>query len=251
VPNDARMFDYALGGKDNYYVDREASETVRDALPTSLAAVHENRKFMRRAVRHLLATGIRQFLDIGCGLPGRGNVHDLAHAVDPSATVVYVDNDPVIVNHYQALLSSSGVATALLADVRRPCDVLAAPATTRLIDFDRPVGVVMTALLHYLGDEEDPASLVKTYVSAVAPGSHLVLSHYHPDALSTEEQATATELATTFGITMIGRSAEMIEALFGDLVLLEPGLVQPPLWRPDRPHRRPTGWLLAGVGRKP
>jgi SAM-dependent methyltransferase len=250
VPNDARMFDYALGGKDNYFVDREASETERDALPTSLAAVHENRKFVRRAVRHLLAAGIRQFLDIGCGLPGRGNVHDLAHAVDPSATVVYVDNDPVIVNHYQALLSSSGVATALLADVRRPCDVLAAPATTKLIDFDRPVGVVMTALLHYLGDEEDPASLVKAFVSAVPPGSHLVLSHYHPDALSAEDQAIAAELATTFGITMIGRSAEAIEALFGDLELIEPGLVQPPLWHPDRPHREPTGWLLAGVGRK-
>jgi O-methyltransferase involved in polyketide biosynthesis len=244
------MFDYALGGKDNYLVDREASETVRDALPTSLAAVQENRKFMRRAVRHLLAAGVRQFLDIGCGLPGRGNVHDLAHAVDPSATVVYVDNDPVIVNHYQALLSSSGVATALLADVRRPCDVLTAPSTTKLIDFDRPVGLLMTALLHYLGDEEDPASLVKTFVSAVPAGSHLVLSHYHPDALSAEERATATDLATAFGITMIGRSAEVIEALFGGLVLAEPGLVPPTLWRPDRPQREPTGWLLAGVGRK-
>jgi O-methyltransferase involved in polyketide biosynthesis len=244
------MFDYALGGKDNYLVDREASESVRDALPTSLAAVHENRRFMRRAVRHLLAGGVRQFLDIGCGLPGRGNVHDLAHAVDPSAAVVYVDNDPVIVNHYQALLSSSCVAAALLADVRRPCDVLTAPATTKLIDFDRPVGILMTALLHYLGDEDDPASLVKTFVSAVPAGSHLVLSHYHPDGLSAEERATATELATTFGITMMGRSAEVIEALFGDLELVEPGLVPPTLWRPDRPRREPTGWLLAGVGRK-
>lgn len=250
MPNDARMFDYALGGKDNYFVDREASEIVRDALPTALTAVHENRRFMRRAVRHLLAAGVRQFLDLGCGLPGRGNVHDLAHAVDPSATVVYVDNDPVIVNHYQALLSSSGVATALMADVRRPYDVLTAPATTKLIDFDRPVGLLMTALLHHLGDEDDPASLVKEFVSAVPPGSHLVLSHYHPDAVSAEERATAVEFATAFGITMAGRSAEAIEALFGDLVLVEPGLVRPPLWRPDRPRREPTGWLLAGVGRK-
>jgi O-methyltransferase involved in polyketide biosynthesis len=250
VPNDARMYDYALGGKDNYLVDREASEAVREALPTSLAAVQENRRFMRRAVRHLLAAGVRQFLDIGCGLPGEGNVHDLAHAVDPSATVVYVDNDPVIVNHYQALLSSSEVATALLGDVRRPGEILTAPATTKLIDFDRPVGILMIALLSYLSEEEDPASLVKTIVSAVAPGSYLVLSHYNPDALSAEERATAAELATAFGITLTGRSAEEIEGFFGDLVLVEPGMVQPPLWRPDRPQREPTGWLLVGVGRK-
>jgi len=241
------MFDYALGGKDNYLVDREASEQVREALPTALAAVQENRRFMRRAVRHLLAAGIRQFLDIGCGLPGRGNVHDIAHATDPSAIVVYVDNDPVIVNHYQALLSSSAVATALQADARRPYDVLTA---AKLIDFDRPVGILMTALLHYFSDEEDPAAVVKTFVSAVPAGSHLVLSHYHPDGVSADERATTAEFAESLGITLFGRRHEEIEALFGDLALVEPGLVQPTLWRPDRPQRDPTGWFLAGVGRK-
>lgn len=108
----------------------------------------------------------------------------------------------------------------------------------------------MTALLHYLGDEDDPAALVKTFASAVPAGSHLVLSHYHPEGMSAEDRAAAAELATSFGITMIGRPPEAIEALFGDLVLLEPGLVPPTLWRPDRPQREPTGWLLAGVGRK-
>src|SRR3569833_1456490 len=195
VPNEARMFDYALGGKDNYLVDREASEQVREALPTALAAVQENRRFMRRAVRHLLAAGIRQFLDIGCGLPGRGNVHDIAHATDPSAIVVYVDNDPVIVNHYQALLSSSAVAAALQADARRPYDVLTA---AKLIDFDRPVGILMTAL-----------------------------PHYHPDGVSADERATTAEFAESLGITLFGRRHEEIEALFGDLALVEPGLVQP------------------------
>src|SRR5262249_34382454 len=144
-PKEARMFDYALGGKDNYRADREASEMVRAVLPTTLNAVRENRQFMRRAVRYLLSIGVRQFLDLGCGMPGRGNVHDLAHAADPAATVVYSDMDPVIVNHYQALLSGSETANALLADVRRPREILSSPTVTELIDFGRPVGILMTA----------------------------------------------------------------------------------------------------------
>jgi hypothetical protein len=245
------MFDYAQGGKDNYLVDRQASEQVNAALPTAWAAVRENRQFMRRAVRYLLSIGTRQFLDLGCGMPGRGNVHDLAHAVDPAATVVYVDNEPMVINHYQALLSSSKVAAALLADVRRPDDILASPAVLKLIGFGRPVGIVMTALLHYIDDEEDPAGIVEAFMSAVPPGSHLVLSHYHPEGLSPDERATTAEFAESFGVTMARRRPDEIKALFGDLVLIEPGLVPPPRWRPDRPQREPTGWLLTGVARKP
>jgi hypothetical protein len=245
------MFDYALGGKDNYSVDREASEMVRDALPSALVAVQENRRFMRRAVRYLLSLGIRQFLDLGCGMPGRGNVHELAHAVDPAATVVYVDNEPVVVNHYQALLSSSEVATALLADVRLPDDILSEPVVTDRIDFRRPVGVLMTALLHYLHDEEDPVGVADAFVSAVPSGSHLALSHYNPEGLPPEEQEMATEFADSIGVTMEGRTPKEIEALFAGLDLVDPGLVPPTRWRPDRPQREPTGWLLAGVGRKP
>jgi hypothetical protein len=245
------MFDYALGGKDNYLVDRQKSEEVNAALPTAWAAVRENRQFMRRAVRHLLSLGIRQFLDLGCGMPGRGNVHDLAHVVDPAATVVYVDNEPVVVNHHQALLSSSQVAAAVLADVRRPDDILTGPAVSRLIDFDRPVGIVMTALLHYIDDQEDPAGIVKAFTSAVPAGSHLVLSHYHPEGLSPGERAAAAEFAESLGVTMARRRPDQIAALFGDLVLIEPGLVPPPRWRPDRPLREPSGWLLTGVARKP
>jgi hypothetical protein len=156
------MYDYALGGKDNYAADREASDTIRAVLPTALLAVRENRKFMRRAVRYLLSIGVRQFLDIGCGMPGRGNVHDLAHAVDPAATVAYVDNDPVIVNHYQALLSSSGSAAAFEADLRRPHDILSSSQVTELIDFRRPVGVLMIAVLHYLSDDCGDPKVVPT-----------------------------------------------------------------------------------------
>lgn len=245
------MFDYALGGKDNYQADRAMSEHVKAALPNVLAAVRENRQFTRRAVRYLLSIGIRQFLDLGCGMPGRGNVHDLAHAVDPAATVVYVDNDPVVVNHYQALLSSSKVATAILADARRPGDVLAGRTVSTLIDLDRPVGIVMTALLHYFQDDEDPWGIVAAYASAAAPGSHLVLSHYHPEGLPPEQRALTADFADAIGVTMAPRRPAEIEALFGDLVLVDPGLVQPPYWRPDRPLREPTGWLLTGVGRKP
>jgi hypothetical protein len=244
------MFDYALGGKDNYQVDRDASETVNSALPTVIAAVRENRQFTRRAVRYMLAGGVRQFLDLGCGMPGRGNVHDLAHKVDPSATAVYVDNDPVVINHYQALLSSSSVATALQADIRHPHGILTSPAVTRLVDFRRPVGVMMTALLHYLPDEEEPAAVAGAFMSALPPGSHLVLSHYHPEGLSADERELTTKFAESLGVTMAPRPPKEIEALFGGLDLVPPGLVEPAQWHPDRPQREPTGWLLVGVGRK-
>jgi hypothetical protein len=244
------MYDYALGGKDNYLVDREASAQVRGSLPTALLAVQENRRFMRRAVRHLLSAGVRQFMDVGCGLPGRGNVHDIVYAHDPLAAVVYVDNDPVIVNHYRALLSSSSRAVVILADVRRPDDILGSPPVTELIDFDEPIGVLMCALLHYVDDEDDPAGIVRVFTSAMAPGSHLVLSHYNADGLSVEEQAITAKIAEDMGITMARRPREQIEGMFGELDPLDPGLVPPTLWRPDRPQPEPTGWLLAGVGVK-
>lgn len=245
------MFDYALGGKDNYLVDRKAAEEVKDALPTVLAAVRENRQFTRRAVRYLLSIGIRQFLDLGCGMPGRGNVHDLAHAVDPAATVVYVDNDPVVVSHRQALLSSSDVAAALPADIRDPGGVLADPAVSKLIDPGRPVGIVVTSVLHYIEDADDPAGIMRAFAAPMAAGSHLVLSHYHPDGVSAEDRALTAHFAGSLGFTMIERRPAEIEALFGGLVLVEPGLVPPPRWRPDRPLREPSGWQLAGVARKP
>lgn len=245
------MFDYAMGGKDNYRADRDAAHLIGTALPTALAAVRENRQFMRRAVRHLLSAGVRQFLDLGCGMPGRGNVHELVAAVDPSATVVYVDNEPMVVNHFQALLSSSSVATALLADIRRPGDVLSSPEASRLIDLRRPVGIVLAAVLHYFEDEDDPAGVVKEFVSAVPPGSHVVLTHYHAEGIPAEDRAVTAEFAESLDVTMAERDRAQIEALFGELVLVEPGLVPPPRWRPDRPLRDPTGWLLAGVARKP
>ncbi|GLY85830.1 hypothetical protein Airi02_037590 [Actinoallomurus iriomotensis] len=245
------MYDYAMGGKDNYRADRDAAERIGAALPSALAGVRENRQFMRRAVRHLLSVGVRQFLDLGCGMPGRGNVHDLVAAAEPSATVVYVDNEPMVVNHFQALLSSSSVATALLADIRRPGDILSSPEVGKLIDFRRPVGIVLTAVLHYFEDEDDPAGLVKEFVSGAAPGSHVVLTHYHPEGIPPEDRAVTAEFAASLNVTMAQRSRVEIEALFGDLVLVEPGLVPPPRWRPDRPLRDSTGWLLAGVARKP
>ena len=143
------------------------------------------------------------------------------------------------------------MATALLADIRRPDDILDDTEVSELIDFSRPEGIVMTAVLHYLGDDEDPAGVVKAFMSAIPAGSHLVLSHYHPEGLTAVERTRTAEFAKAMGLTMAERGPDEIAALFGDLVLLEPGLVQPPEWHPDRPQREPTGWLLAGVARKP
>lgn len=250
APNDARMYDYALGGKDNYSADRDASERVLAALPTAINAVRENRQFMRRAVRHMLSLGIRQFLDLGCGLPGRGNVHDLVHKKDPEATVVYIDSDPVPVTHFQALLSSSTTATAIHADIRRPDEILSNPDVTRLIDFSRPVGVLMVAVLHYIFDEDDPAGIVAAFSEPLVPGSHLAICHFTSEGWGPEDLDFLNGLAESAGVPVVLRDRKQITALLGGLDLIEPGLVLPPQWRPDRPARDPSGWLLAGMSRK-
>ncbi|GAA4624290.1 SAM-dependent methyltransferase [Actinoallomurus vinaceus] len=250
APNDARMYDYALGGKDNYSADRHVSEQIRAALPVAINAVRENRKFMRRAVRYMLSLGIRQFLDLGCGLPGRGNVHEIVHGADPEATVVYVDKDPVPVTHFQALLSSSRTATAVQADIRRPNEILSGRDVTSLIDFSRPVGVLMVAVLHYVFDEDDPAGIVTAFSDALSPGSHLAICHFTSEGWGPEDLAFLNGLAESAGVPVALRDRKQIAALLGGLDLIEPGLVLPPHWRPDRPLTDPSGWLLAGMCRK-
>lgn len=244
------MYDYALGGKDNFSADREASELIRAELPAVLSAVRENRRFMRRAVRYLLSAGVRQFLDIGCGIPGRGNVHDLAHAVDPCASVVYVDHDCVAVSHYQALLSSSDTATAFQGDLRQPQEILADAERTGLIDFREPVAVLMVAVLHHVLDEEESAGIMRELIQAVAPGSHLVLSHFTPEELRPSEISLVRELGEMVGRPVAFGGGARIARLLDGLDLVEPGLVPAGEWRPDRPEQLRTGWLLAAVGRK-
>jgi SAM-dependent methyltransferase len=249
TPNDTRMYDYALGGKDNFAADRAAAQKLQEAIPVARLSAGENRRFMRRAVRHLLKQGVRQFLDLGCGLPGRGNVHQLAGTADPEATVVYVDYDPVAVSHYRALLSGSATTAAVQADVRQPGDILTHPDVTRLIDFDRPVGLLMISLLQLIPDDADPAGIVAGFHDALAPGSHLALSHYTGDAQSPETLATFASAVEQMREQVTLRTKAEITELFAGFDLLEPGVVPAPDWRPDRPYETPSGWLLAGVGR--
>ncbi|MEU5879255.1 SAM-dependent methyltransferase [Spirillospora sp. NPDC047279] len=251
VPASARVYDYSLGGKDNYGPDRSAASDALDMYEVAHLLPRENRKFMRRAVRHLLDAGVRQFIDLGCGLPGKGNVHDLAHAADPSATVVYVDNDPVAVVHFQSLLHAVENATAIAADARRPEAILTHPELTALIDLDRPVGILMISMLDWIPDEDDPDAVVAAFRDALAPGGHLVICDFLSDNLSEADRAIHKELTDRYNISLTFRSSERFKGFFTGLDLLDPGLVLAPDWRPDRPYDRPSGWLMAGVARKP
>ena len=247
-PTDARVHDYALGGKDNYAVDRDYVDRLLALVPDIGRLPVENARFTRRAIRHLRDIGVRQFLEIGCGLPRRGNVHEVA---GPEAAVVYVDYDPVAVSHYQAVLCGNGSAGAIHADATKPGRILGHPVVRELIDFGRPVAVLMTYVLHLITADRDPARILREFRAPLASGSHLVLSQITHDLVAAAEAeelyAVCAELREP--VTLRGRAA--FTALFDGFDLLAPGVVPAPDWRPDRPYRTPTGWLLAGVGRKP
>src|SRR5258707_2823988 len=178
-PTPARMYDYFLGGKDNFEVDREAAKKVDAALGRTMThdIVWENRRFLQRATRWLADSGVDQFLDVGTGLPTQGNVHEIAQHVNPDARVVYVDNDPIVLAHGRALLATNQTTTVITADVRSPREILDHPGTRALIDFSRPVALLVIALMHFITDEDDPAGLLATLVDGLAPGSYLALSH--------------------------------------------------------------------------
>jgi hypothetical protein len=246
-PTDARVHDYALGGKDNYAVDRAYGHRLLEALPHIDRAAVENAKFARRAIRYLRSIGVDQFLDIGSGMPRRGNVHDVA---GPESTVVYVDYDPVVVGHYQALLDGDPAVTAVHANVTEPARILGDPAVEAMIDSGRPVGLLMTYLLQLVTDDQDPAGIMRSFREALPPGSHLVLSHGTSEEMSPEQLTSVDEIFEELRERVRLRSAAEIGAFFDGYDLLPPGLVRPPDWRPDRPYRPATDWLLAGVGRK-
>ncbi len=254
-PHPARMYDAYLGGKDNYAADREAVRQVLRAFPEVRAMARANRAFMQRAVRFLAGeAGIRQFIDIGTGIPSAGNVHEVAGQVAPGARVVYVDNDPIVHVHASALLTGSGATAIVLADLRDPGAILAHPKVRELIDFSQPVALLLVAIMHFLAEEEDPAGIVATLWDALSPDSYLALSHgtadFHPPGVA-GEAATTYENATA---PLVLRTLEQVCAFFGGFELMEPGLVQAPLWRPDGKPPRPKDLaklgIYAGVGRK-
>jgi hypothetical protein len=239
TPHPARMYDAYLGGKDNYPADREAVRQVLRAAPEVRDTARANRAFLRRAVRYLAGEAqIGQFIDIGTGIPTAGNVHQVAAEVAPGARVAYVDNDPIVHVHASALLTGSGTTRIVLADLRDPEGILAHPKVGELIDFGRPVGLLLVAILHFITDAENPARIVAALRDALPPGSYLVLSHATGDfRAEAARQAAAVYDRATATITL--RTHAQIAALFDGWDLVEPGLVQLPLWRPDGKPPRP------------
>jgi hypothetical protein len=257
VAHPARAYDYWLVGKDNFPADRAAAEAVLAANPAVRLTVQENRAFLRRVVRFLAAeTGLRQFLDIGTGIPTSPNVHEVAQAVAPAARVVYIDNDPIVQVHARALLAGSGRGrtTVIQADLRAPDAILQHPQVRQVIDFDQPVAVLLVAILHHLTDEEDPAGVVARLRDAVPSGSHVAISHGTWDINPQAAQRAAQRFAQTrTAAPYVARKHAEIERFFDGLELLDPGLVQPPLWRPEGPVTVDLERVsfYAGVGRKP
>ena len=253
-PHPARMYDAYLGGKDNYAADRAAVSQVLRAAPEVRDSARANRAFLQRAVRFLAAeAGIRQFIDIGTGIPTAGNVHQVAAEAAPGTRVVYVDNDPIVHVHANALLTDTGTTRIVLADLREPEVILGHPKVAELIDFSQPVGLLLLAILHFITDAEDPGRILATFRDALPPGSYLALSHgtadFRPQAA---QQAAAVYNQATSAATL--RSHAQIAALFEGWDLVEPGLVQVPLWRPEgrppSPKELAKVWLYGGVARR-
>ena len=250
--NVARIYDYLLGGKDNYDVDRQAAERLLALVPDAAVAAWDNREFLGRTVRFLAEEkGIRQFLDIGTGLPTRTNVHSIAHESAPDARVVYVDYDPVVISHARALLCKTRAVCAVEGDLRAPEDILAKPELRAQINCGQPVAVLLIAILHFIGDADDPWRIVNVLKDAVPRGSYLVISHVTADHVS---PAIAREVRDLYGVTSAAatpRSHADIARFFDGLEIVPPGLVNVASWRPGWMPVNPGRTLfLGGAGRK-
>ena len=237
----------SLGGKDNYAVDREAAERVKEAVPNTREIVWENRLFLQRAVRHLATAGIDQFIDLGTGLPSQGNVHEIARQVTPSARVVYVDNDPIVLAHGRSLLVDSPSTTVITADMREPDAILANPDLRALIDLSRPTAVLLVAVLHFITDSENPAEILKAFRDVLTPGSFLVLSHLTTDGPPPAAVAHTVEVYGGATSPMVFRTRNQIAQFFEGFTLIRPGLVRPWQWHPEPTDTIHTKWLYAGV----
>jgi len=258
VPNPARIYDYLLGGKDNFPADREVAEQVLAIAPVTREVVRDNRAFLRRAVGFLTReAGIRQFIDLGSGLPTQGNVHEIAQAIAPDARVVYVDNDAIVAAHSSALLAGDSTV-AIQADLREPDAILGHPEVGKLIDFDQPVALLLVAVLHFIPDHEDPLGIVARFRDGVAGGSYLTISHgtrdvpERPDMsaeVMAEMGARVERLYQQTTTSIVTRTRAQVERFFDGFDLLEPGLVEIQLWRPD--DSTLPGGFYGGVGRKP
>ena len=253
IASAARIYDYWLGGHNNFAADRRAAHQFSELMPEVRALARENRAFLRRAVRFLAGeAGICQFLDLGTGLPTRGNVQEAAQAIAPGARVISVDNDPMVVVHSRAL-KTGGNTAVIQSDLRDADAVLGHPDTQRLIDFTQPLAVLFVAVLHFIVDDAEASSAVSRYLNASAPGSYLVLSHANSEP-DPEVAAAVSSVYARTASPATGRSPAEILRFFGGLEILDPGVVPIWQWRPDE-HQPPAElekpWALGGVGRKP
>jgi hypothetical protein len=255
VAHPARVYDYWLGGKDNFAPDRALGDAIMAAVPTIKVMARANREFLGRAVRYLAGeVGIRQFLDIGTGIPTAGNTHEVAQGIAPDARVLYVDNDPIVLVHARALMHShaAGATAFIQADLREPGKILADPELAATLDLRRPVALMLVAILMYFRDDEDPYAMVSALVDALPSGSYLAITHPTAD-FNREAMAGAVAAAEHGGITLVPRSREETAAFFTGLDLVEPGVVPVRAWRPDPGLQAdPYGaYYWAGVARKP
>jgi len=258
-PHPARVYDYLLGGKDNFEADRRAAQEGLKANPSSRIPPRENRAFLRRAVRYLtVEAGIRQFLDIGTGLPTSPNVHEVAQEIAPESRVVYADNDPIVLAHARALLTSShqGKTAYVDADLKDPGGILSSPALRDTLDLNRPVGLMLIAIMHFVPDQDEPYAIVRSLLDALPSGSYLALSHLTGDLDPDVWPGVAAALAKG-GATLRVRSFPEIRRFFDGLDLIDPGVELVTRWRPDPgtdPATQPADAavsLYAALARKP
>lgn len=254
TPSPARMYDALLGGSHNFEVDRQAAAMASALVPDLPKVALSNRAFLRRSVRYLVNEGIHQFLDVGSGIPTVGSSHEIAQAADPECSVLYVDIDPVAVAHSESILADKTNAAAIQGDLRQVGRLLADPQVRELIDFQRPVGVLLIAVLHLLTDADRPHEVVAALRDALPAGSHVVISHLSSASRPEDAARLGDHAEKRSGIPIFFRSRAEITALFDGLTVVEPGVVEIPQWRPESEadvHEEPgTSLGLAGVGRK-
>jgi S-adenosyl methyltransferase len=260
VPHIARVYDYWIGGKNNFAADRQAADQAIAAFPGLPAAARANRQFLGRAVRHLAGeAGIRQFLDIGTGIPATNNTHEVAQSVAPESRIVYVDNDPIVLAHARALLTSApeGACAYLDADLRDTGTILEDAAQT--LDFSQPVAIMLIAIMHMINDVDEPHAIVARLVDAVPSGSYLALSHVASDTNASTGSRTGAEAVAegnrrynqAAAEPVLMRTRDQVAAFFDGLEMLDPGLVTPPQWRPEPDTPDIAAPLWCGVARKP
>ncbi len=253
--NVARVYDYLLGGTHNFLADQDVGRAIVAVEPNARAIGQANRAFLGRAVRYLAGAGVRQFLDIGSGIPTQGNVHEVARDAAPGSRVVYADIDPVAIAHSHAILAGNPSVTIIDGDLREPAKVLESAASTGLIDFSQPVGLLLVAVLHFIPDENDPWGIVATLRDALAPGSYFVLCHGTEEGAPGVAQAAEKVYKRAVSADLCMRSRADILRFFDGFDLVDPGLVAIPHWQPGSPASPPQDpgkfWGgLAGVARK-